>query len=244
MLQLSPLKGTLTENYTGANNTMPQYTATVCLGGTGEGRLPINVDVSFNADAIHKISPFWHGANGHGANEHYAKLNKEHPQVSRWLQNYGQDHHGNRSDANGNRHYSATELAVDSVVADTLAQAETMGLITARARSVYTLLSTIPAPFMVTYGDLARFAGMARASRAVGTMMRNNPFYILIPCHRVIPSSLVPKLVPVETELMGQEGLIYMDDRAQNTLANTADDKLGGYFPGAKMKRYLIENGF
>ncbi len=222
---------------------MTQYTTTVCLGGTGQTNLPISVDVRFNAEAIYKISPFWNDEKGWGQDEHYHRIGREHPQVSRWLQNYGQNTHGNMSDAKRNRHYSATELAVDSVVADTLAQAETMGLITARARSVYTLLSTIPAPFMVTYGDLAMFAGMARASRAVGTMMRNNPFPILVPCHRVIPSGLASKLIPVETELMGQEGAIYMDDRARNTLANTADDKLGGYFPGAKMKRYLIENG-
>lgn len=38
----------------------------------------------------------------------------------------------------------------------------------------------------LSYSELARLAGSPRASRAVGNAMNQNPFPILIPCHRVI----------------------------------------------------------
>lgn len=38
----------------------------------------------------------------------------------------------------------------------------------------------------LTYSDLAKRIGKPKAARAVGTVMRKNPFPVLIPCHRVI----------------------------------------------------------
>lgn len=40
----------------------------------------------------------------------------------------------------------------------------------------------------VSYKELAKRAGRPKAYRAVGTIMKNNPFPITIPCHRVIKS--------------------------------------------------------
>lgn len=42
---------------------------------------------------------------------------------------------------------------------------------------------------MVTYAELARRAGSPGAARAVGQAMAKNPWPIVIPCHRVVPSS-------------------------------------------------------
>lgn len=39
---------------------------------------------------------------------------------------------------------------------------------------------------LCSYGDIARFVGRPKASRAVGTAVGNNPIAWLIPCHRVI----------------------------------------------------------
>jgi O-6-methylguanine DNA methyltransferase len=50
---------------------------------------------------------------------------------------------------------------------------------------VYQVTSTIPHGETRTYGWVARQLGQASASRAVGQALRNNPFPILIPCHRV-----------------------------------------------------------
>ncbi|WP_166828074.1 methylated-DNA--[protein]-cysteine S-methyltransferase [Thalassoroseus pseudoceratinae] len=41
----------------------------------------------------------------------------------------------------------------------------------------------------VTYGELARRAGSPKAARAVGSVMANNVMPVIIPCHRVVPSS-------------------------------------------------------
>ncbi len=38
----------------------------------------------------------------------------------------------------------------------------------------------------VSYSELAKLAGSPRAGRAVGNAMNQNPFPILIPCHRVV----------------------------------------------------------
>ncbi len=41
---------------------------------------------------------------------------------------------------------------------------------------------------VMTYADLARAVGKPGAARAVGQVMANNPFALLIPCHRVVGS--------------------------------------------------------
>jgi len=41
---------------------------------------------------------------------------------------------------------------------------------------------------VMTYSELARAAGSPRGDRAAGQVMANNPFALLIPCHRVVGS--------------------------------------------------------
>ena len=41
---------------------------------------------------------------------------------------------------------------------------------------------------VMTYSELAKAAGFPKAARAVGQAMANNPFALLIPCHRVVGS--------------------------------------------------------
>ena len=47
----------------------------------------------------------------------------------------------------------------------------------------------IPCGEVRTYGELAEAVGRPRAARAVGTAMARNPVPLLVPCHRVVPSS-------------------------------------------------------
>ena len=47
----------------------------------------------------------------------------------------------------------------------------------------------IPRGEVLTYGELAAAVGRPRAARAVGTAMARNPVPLLVPCHRVVPSS-------------------------------------------------------
>lgn len=53
-------------------------------------------------------------------------------------------------------------------------------------RSVWQALTRIPHGETVSYGELARWIGNPRASRAVGLANGANPLPIVVPCHRVI----------------------------------------------------------
>jgi len=46
----------------------------------------------------------------------------------------------------------------------------------------------IPAGRVLSYADVARRAGNARASRAAGNALHNNPVAIVVPCHRILRS--------------------------------------------------------
>jgi O-6-methylguanine DNA methyltransferase len=57
-------------------------------------------------------------------------------------------------------------------------------------RGVYKMTMRIPKGKVTTYGKLAKHAGPKRASRAVGNAMARNPLPLVVPCHRVVPSTL------------------------------------------------------
>ncbi len=54
------------------------------------------------------------------------------------------------------------------------------------AKKVYRVVSGIPLGQVRTYGWVARRAGSPSAYRAVGTILRKNPWPLIIPCHRVV----------------------------------------------------------
>ncbi len=51
---------------------------------------------------------------------------------------------------------------------------------------VYEVVIKIPKGKVATYGDVARLVGNPRASRAVGCALHSNPYYGVVPCHRVV----------------------------------------------------------
>ena len=53
---------------------------------------------------------------------------------------------------------------------------------------VYTKLLRVPEGKVTTYGDLAKAVGLKNGQRVIGTIMKNNPFPVIIPCHRVVRS--------------------------------------------------------
>lgn len=55
-------------------------------------------------------------------------------------------------------------------------------------KAVYTNVAHIPWGETRSYGQVANEAGCPNAARFVGTTMANNPYPILIPCHRVVRS--------------------------------------------------------
>jgi methylated-DNA-[protein]-cysteine S-methyltransferase len=56
-------------------------------------------------------------------------------------------------------------------------------------RAVLERLRQVPRGETVSYGELAARAGNPKASRAVGTACALNPVPIVVPCHRVLPST-------------------------------------------------------
>jgi len=57
------------------------------------------------------------------------------------------------------------------------------------AQKVYKAVLEIPLGQVRTYKWVAKKAGKPRAFRAVGQILKRNPWPLLIPCHRVIRSS-------------------------------------------------------
>jgi methylated-DNA-[protein]-cysteine S-methyltransferase len=53
-------------------------------------------------------------------------------------------------------------------------------------RRVWAALREIPYGQTISYGELARWVGNPKASRAVGLANGRNPIAIVVPCHRVI----------------------------------------------------------
>jgi len=54
---------------------------------------------------------------------------------------------------------------------------------------VYEITKNIPKGKVATYGQIAKMAGNPKAGRAVGVIMKNNPFAPIVPCHRVVASN-------------------------------------------------------
>jgi len=50
-------------------------------------------------------------------------------------------------------------------------------------------LATIPVGQTRSYAQLAAMVGAERAARAAGTACRTNPLPLILPCHRIVPSS-------------------------------------------------------
>ncbi len=53
---------------------------------------------------------------------------------------------------------------------------------------VYKKLLQVPEGKVTTYSDLAKAVGLKSGQRAIGTIMKKNPFPVIVPCHRVVKS--------------------------------------------------------
>ena len=97
-------------------------------------------------------------------------------------------------------------------------------------RECLTIIRSIPRGEVRTYEWVARAAGRPKATRAVGNVMATNPIPLLLPCHRVVPTSgglgnygygpamkrrlLAAEHVPVEElEALGRKGVRYVGSR-------------------------------
>jgi O-6-methylguanine DNA methyltransferase len=62
--------------------------------------------------------------------------------------------------------------------------------VSAFRRKVYLLLHQIPRGYVTSYGAVAERLGSRQFARAVGTAVGSNPLSLVIPCHRVVTTSL------------------------------------------------------
>ena len=53
----------------------------------------------------------------------------------------------------------------------------------------YLRSGAVPAGCTVTYGEVASAVGCPGAARAVGTALARNPWPVVLPCHRVVPTA-------------------------------------------------------
>lgn len=53
---------------------------------------------------------------------------------------------------------------------------------------VYKKLAQVPQGKVTTYSELAKAVGLKNGQRAIGQIMKKNPFPVIIPCHRVVKS--------------------------------------------------------
>ena len=56
-------------------------------------------------------------------------------------------------------------------------------------RRVYEIARAIPPGRTLTYGEIAERLGEPGAARAVGQALGENPFPIVVPCHRVLAAN-------------------------------------------------------
>lgn len=56
-------------------------------------------------------------------------------------------------------------------------------------KKVYTVVKAIPCGEVRTYAWVANEIGSPKAVRAIGSALKNNPFIIIVPCHRVVRST-------------------------------------------------------
>ena len=53
---------------------------------------------------------------------------------------------------------------------------------------VYKKLLQVPTGYVITYQELANAVGLQNRQRMIGRIMKNNPFPVIVPCHRVVKS--------------------------------------------------------
>ncbi len=75
---------------------------------------------------------------------------------------------------------------------------------------VYSIVASIPAGRVLTYGQIAYLVGKSQCSRMVGQAMHNAPAGRNLPCHRVVNSLGRPApFWPEQRELLEKEGIIF-----------------------------------
>ena len=86
-------------------------------------------------------------------------------------------------------------------------------------RNVWQVVEDIPEGHVLTYGDVARLAGMSRAARRVGQAMRRAPKGRKLPWHRVVNAQgrisfpADSRAYERQKSLLQEEGVVFLEGR-------------------------------
>ena len=86
-------------------------------------------------------------------------------------------------------------------------------------KAVWQVVAGIPRGHVLTYGEVARLAGMSRAARRVSQAMRRAPRGMNLPWHRVINAQGKISFPPDSTgyqrqkELLQSEGVVFLNGK-------------------------------
>jgi len=85
---------------------------------------------------------------------------------------------------------------------------------------VYKKLLKVPKGKVTTYKDLAESVGLKNGQRVIGRIMNQNPYPVIIPCHRVVKSDGnvggYSHGQDVKTTLLSKEGIKIKNGRVLN----------------------------
>jgi methylated-DNA-protein-cysteine methyltransferase-like protein len=86
-------------------------------------------------------------------------------------------------------------------------------------KSVWQVVQGIPRGHVLTYGEVARLAGMSRAARRVSLAMRRAPRGMTLPWHRVVNAQGKISFPPDSTgygkqkQLLEEEGVVFLNGK-------------------------------
>ena len=87
-------------------------------------------------------------------------------------------------------------------------------------KKIYKKLLQVPSGKITTYGELSRAIGLKNGQRVIGRVMKNNPFPVIVPCHRVVKSNReiggYAFGVDIKRNMLTKEGICIKNNRIEN----------------------------
>ena len=87
-------------------------------------------------------------------------------------------------------------------------------------KKIYKKLLQVPLGKITTYGELSRAIGLKNGQRVIGRVMKNNPFPVIVPCHRVVKSNReiggYAFGVDIKRNMLAKEGICIKNNRIKN----------------------------
>ena len=87
-------------------------------------------------------------------------------------------------------------------------------------KKIYKKLLLVPSGKITTYGELSRAIGLKNGQRVIGRVMKNNPFPVIVPCHRVVKSNReiggYAFGVDIKRNMLTKEGICIKNNRIKN----------------------------